>query len=261
MSGSSSQLRVLPGRTRSLTKIVSLNIRHGGGKRQRALAEWLIDACADVLVLTEWRKSSVSLGAELVVAGYTQTSALREEEGSNGVAMFCSETYVANRVTPSDAQKGELLLARIRDLLVLAAYFPQRKAKASFFERCAELASNETKPMLLIGDLNTGSNVRDIEPGGAQFHCEQEFNELTLKHGLADLWRKHHGEEAREWTWRSSKNGFRIDHAFANRAFLDAYPRVTCWIDHSPRNAGISDHSALVVDLVTTRSGEHVVGR
>ncbi len=244
-----------------MIRIVSLNIRHGGGKRQRALAEWLIDTRADFFVLTEWRESSAILGTELASAGYKQALALREGARANGVAVFCREQIVPNRVTPSDAQRGELLLAGTMNLTVLAAYFPQSKAKAAFFQRCAELAAKETVPMLLIGDLNTGSNLRDIEPGGARFHCEQEFIDLTLVHGMTDLWRKQHGDDAREWTWRSSKNGFRIDHAFANRAFLDAYPKATCRLDHSPRETRISDHSALVVDLVTTRSGEQVVGR
>lgn len=243
-----------------LIRIVSLNICHGGGKRQSALAEWLIDTRADLLVLTEWRESSAVLGTELANAGYKQALALREGARANGAAVFFREEIVANRVTPSDAQRGELLLARTIGLSVLAAYFPQSKAKAPFFQRCAELAAKEAAPMLLMGDLNTGSNDRDIERGGARFQCEQEFIDLTLVHGLSDLWRKQHGDDAREWTWRSSKNGFRIDHAFANRAFLDAYPKATCQIDHSPREARISDHSALIVELRMPTEGKLPAG-
>ena len=232
-----------------LRKIACLNIRHGGGARQHAIADWLTGTDADLIILTEWRKSSAVLGTALASAGYKQALALREGARANGVAMFCREEFVANRVTPSDAQRGELLLARAINLSVLVAYFPQSKAKAPFFQRCAEFAAKETAPMLVIGDLNTGSNVRDMEPGGARFHCEREFIDLTLVHGLTDLWRKQHGDDARDWTWRSTKNGFRIDHALANRGFLDAYPKATCRIDHWPRETNISDHSALIIEL------------
>ncbi len=108
-----------------MRKIACLNIRHGGGgARQHAIAEWLIETRADLLVLTEWRKSSAVLGAALASAGYKQTLALRGGARANGVVVFCREEFVADRATPLDAERGELLLARAIDLSVLAAYFP-----------------------------------------------------------------------------------------------------------------------------------------
>jgi exodeoxyribonuclease III len=229
--------------------VVFLNIRHGGGKRQGALANWLVGRGADLLVLSEWRKNSANLDAELAQAGYQRSGASREDSRANGVALFSRAEHLAARVTPPDALRGELLLAHMKGLCALGAYFPQNQAKADFFKRCAELVAKEAGPMLLIGDLNTGCNARDIEPGGTRFHCEQDFIGLTSRHGLTDLWRSRHGDDAREWTWRSSMNGFRIDHAFGNQALIRAFPNFRCEIDHSPRERGISDHSALIVDL------------
>jgi exodeoxyribonuclease III len=234
---------------RALTTIASLNIRHGGGARQRALVHWLIDRSADVFVLTEWRASSASVGEELARAGYKRSEIFRDGKLANGVALFSRAAHTAVRATPPDALRGELLMVHTRGLCVLGAYFPQNQAKAAYFKRCAELVAREAGPMILIGDLNTGCNVRDIEPGGTRFHCERDFIDLTSVHGLTDLWRARHGAEAREWTWRSSKNGFRIDHAFGNQALLRAFPDFRCEIDHSPRESGISDHSALIVEL------------
>lgn len=45
--------------------------------------------------------------------------------------------------------------------------------------------------------------------------------------------------------------GFRIDHAFAS-AQLATRARG-CWSDHTVRELGLSDHSALVVDLAEWR--------
>lgn len=232
-----------------MTTVSCLNIRHGGGKRQRAIGEWLTGTGADVFVLTEWRKGSTTIGDALVSAGYTQTELVSDEKHANGVALFSVGEHLAVGVTPPDALRGELLLARTKGVCILGVYFPQKQAKSVYFKRCTELIAGEKGPALLIGDLNTGCEERDVEPGGSGFYCEREFLNLTVVHGLTDLWRSQNGDQAREWTWRSTKNGFRIDHAFANRAFLDMFPHAACRMDHSPRESGISDHSALIVDF------------
>ncbi|SFN53994.1 endonuclease/exonuclease/phosphatase family protein [Dokdonella immobilis] len=229
--------------------ITCLNIRQGGGTRQRALADWLIGTCSDLFVLTEWRRSSTEIRAALEQAGFNRTEAIRDGKPDNGVAVFSRAEHTGTRVTPREAMRGELLLVDVQGIRILGAYFPQRQAKATYFTYCAESASKDVGPLLLIGDLNTGCNERDIESGGAPFHCEDQFIELSEIRGLTDLWRAQRGDEARDWTWRSPKNGFRIDHAFGNSAFVDAYPNATCRIDHAPREMGLSDHSAVVVEL------------
>ena len=49
-------------------------------------------------------------------------------------------------------------------------------------------------------------------------------------------------------TWLSHrKNGFRLDHAFASP---EAAARVTsCRYSHREREAGLSDHSAVIVEI------------
>jgi exonuclease III len=93
-----------------------------------------------------------------------------------------------------------------------------------------------------------GLIVLDIEANGARFHCADQFIGLCDQAGLTDLWRLRHGVR-REWTWRSAKNGFRIDHAFGNQAFVNLFPNYRCEIDHEPRLMGLTDHSAVIVDL------------
>jgi len=70
-------------------------------------------------------------------------------------------------------------------------------------------------------------------------------NELSGTHAL-DLWRRTQGPHAREWTWMTKANGFRLDHAFGNSAFVAAFD-PSCRYDHSPRENGFSDHSALLI--------------
>jgi exodeoxyribonuclease III len=103
--------------------------------------------------------------------------------------------------------------------------------------------------LLIVGDLNTGRNDCDLEQGAAKFSCEGHFMNLETTSGLTDIWRSQHGASAQEWTWRSPKNGFRIDHAFANEAFRTAFKKIDCYYLHEPRESHVTDHSALVVDL------------
>jgi hypothetical protein len=68
-------------------------------------------------------------------------------------------------------------------------------------------------------------------------------NLVSLTYGVCAM------ASGRDWTWRSAKNGFRIDHAFGNQAFLHRYPNFHCEIDHEPRLARLTDHSAIIVDF------------
>jgi exonuclease III len=123
-------------------------------------------------------------------------------------------------------------------------------AKKPFFEVFLEQASCVQVPLLIIGDLNTGRNDIDLEPGAAKFSCADQFIELTKSGGMIDLWRQSNGAEAREWTWRSSKNGFRIDHAFGNKALISSAAAINCSYDPSTRLNGITDHSGLIVEVI-----------
>ena len=114
-----------------MTTVACLNIRHGGGKRQRAIAEWLTDTGADVFVLTEWRKGSTTIGGALARAGYTRTELVRGEKHANGVALFSIGEHVALGVTPPDALRGELLLARTKGVCILGATFRRIKPSRS----------------------------------------------------------------------------------------------------------------------------------
>ena len=85
-----------------------------------------------------------------------------------------------------------------------------------------------------MGDLNTGNQLADKTAAGAKYACAEWFDRLSSAYGLVDLWRATHGAEAHEWSWTTSKNGFRLDHAFGNAAFVRAF-NPTCAYDHSTR--------------------------
>jgi len=203
-----------------------------------------------MIVLAEWRDNASGryIKERLESHGLFVATDCTTPSRSNALLVAANVAFETERITPDRSDKGALLLAHIPvNFRLLASYFPQGTLKAPFFRAClAQAANSGTVPFLLVGDLNTGCNDADIESGGMPFFCADLFEALRLEAGLVDLWRAEHGNR-REWTWRSRVNGFRIDHAFANTAFIERFPSIRCSYDHEPRKIGLTDHSALFV--------------
>jgi exonuclease III len=119
------------------------------------------------------------------------------------------------------------------------------ESKTRFWDAVLLAAADRIdEPFLFVGDLNTGQHRID-EPG-CTFVCADRFERLAAS-GWTDAWRHFNGA-AFEPTWISSAGTpYRLDHAFVSPALL---PRLTaCRYSHAEREAGVSDHSALVVEI------------
>ena len=232
-------------------QIISLNIRSGGGSRADEICRFLSQSKADIVVLTEWRaNASGEVFVQWAKASGMSHAVLNDGKTYNGVFVASKHPFTWETRTPRGDTAGVLMMVRFASWAMMASYFPQSQAKADFFNSLMEVAAELSGvPFLIVGDLNTGNQVTDKSPEGGSYHCADQFDQLSTIGGLIDLWRHTNGTEAREWTWLSrSKNGFRIDHAFANSRFADT-TQPSCRYDHSPRLNGISDHSALVVTV------------
>jgi exodeoxyribonuclease-3 len=235
-----------------VSRIISLNLRHGGGGRIAYLTDWLASKSPSAVIATEWRNnlSGQYLRDRLTLGGLQSILAPQAKSQINTVLLAAKDIKDSQAATPLNSPEGDLVSISTKDgVSILGCYFPQRMAKSPFFRRCTEMAaSNSDRPFVMIGDFNTGRNDFDIEGNGVPFHCADQFAGLHEQAGLVDLWRLRHGER-RDWTWRSAKNGFRIDHAFGNQVFLKRYPNFRCEIDHEPRLVKLTDHSAIIVDF------------
>jgi exonuclease III len=127
--------------------------------------------------------------------------------------------------------------------------------------------ANRNGPTVLCGDLNT---PRREAPDGTVMSFARDSRgslrpergrswdeaELGVVPGLRDLgfvdaFRALHGYDAREpsWTWRQiagHAGGWRLDHVFCSAEVRPVAARY----HHAWRDAGLSDHSALEVDIV-----------
>jgi hypothetical protein len=93
---------------------------------------------------------------------------------------------------------------------IVGCNFPQSYARAPFFYRFIEVASNnDDAPLVLVGDFNTVRNDLDTEGRGARCNCADLFMALSKEAGLIDLCRARHGKR-QEWTWRITQMAARI---------------------------------------------------
>jgi exodeoxyribonuclease III len=242
--------------------IVALNIRAGAGTHAARLCSYLDSLDPDTVLLTEWRDNA----SGRTFAGWAEGrgmghAGLADGRTANGIFLASLDHFVTESATPAGQGAGCLMLARFRCVTLLACYFPQLKAKAAFFGRCLELAyQHQATPFVLVGDLNTGNQIADRSERAGKYYCSDHFDRLTSAGGLLDLWRLTNGA-SREWTWHSTKgNGFRIDHAFGNGAFVAAAMPI-CTHDHGARETGLTDHSAVVVRISDTTGQPASVGR
>ena len=170
------------------SRIVSLNLRHGGGPRISRLADWLLSKSPSAVVATEWRnnvpgqhfRNSLTLGGleTLLVAPATSQF--------NTVLVAARGITGSQSATPLNSPVGDLVSISTEDgVAILGCYFPQRMDKAPFFRRCIELAErNSHQPFIMIGDFNPGRNDLDIEGTGVPFYCADQFASLHEKAGL-----------------------------------------------------------------------------
>jgi exonuclease III len=134
------------------------------------------------------------------------------------------------------------------------------------------LASAPERPRVLCGDLNTprrehpdGEVLSFARDSRGRLRPERgtEWDEAELgvvprlrELGYRDAFRALHGYAKREpsWTWRriaGHDGGWRLDHLFASE---ELRPTAATY-HHAWRDQGLSDHSALEVDLQSRRPG------
>lgn len=230
-------------------KIITLNIRHGGGSRIRPIISRLLRYSADTIVLTEFRENinAGEIKSALKNNGYLWQASCQQDPKVNSVFVASKIEFEVVKLDgiPKGCD-GRLIMVNLPDICILSVYFAQKEEKRKLFNYISNSSCiNLLEPRgLIIGDFNTGKPFLDEK--GETFFCAQDFVNLECI-GLIDSWRSRN-ERGKEFSWYSSAgNGFRIDHIFCTSA-LNEMIKVIGY-DHSPRAAGESDHSAMYVEF------------
>lgn len=229
-------------------RLLTLNLRHGGGARVPALLDVIASHDADAVVLTEFRmgRSGQALLDGLAGRGWVHAAHSEPATRTNGVLVASRASFrpVPTRVTRPEWRRHwvEVEFDRLR---LVGVYFPLGRPKlpfwAWFMEPAMALASERA---LLLGDFNTGKHR--LDETGVTFFGPEYIDRLEAL-GYVDAWRAQH-PDARDYTWFSARgNGFRVDHAFASRSLAPAISSARH--SHAERDSRVTDHSGLVIEL------------
>lgn len=122
----------------------------------------------------------------------------------------------------------------------------------------ARMAAAKDQPHLICGDFNSpmaesvdGEVTLFFKPSRqVEYAGERALMHGLVELGMRDAFRDCNGWEvdAPSWFWknRGRTGGYRLDHIFVSPHF----EVNRCWYDHSVREAGLSDHSAMFAEVV-----------
>jgi exodeoxyribonuclease III len=253
-------------------RLVTWNVA-GRVTRQVEQAAVLVAVEPDVIALQEVTTRTLPLWEEaLAGAGFTSVkTALKEVTRAPGrrrlLGVLTAARNVLRVLPPPEVPWPErLLCCAFGDIEVVNLHSPispaPELAKVRTHEAVAAYLGAAAGPSVLCGDLNTprrelpdGSVLTFAHDSAGRLRPErgERWNraESALvyglrEHGWVDAFRALHGYGDREASWRfpQDRGGWRLDHVLVHglRPLASAYA-------HDWRRSGLSDHSALVVDL------------
>jgi len=248
-------------------RIVSWNIRAGGGRRVLGIADQIARWAPDVVALSEFRATppSAELARALAGQGFVHQLSTAAARQPHVNSLMLASRWPLRRIRLRAGfapDSGRWLLAGVDGPCAItlgAMHVPNRVTgrKLPFLDTVLGVTHTWRRgPALLVGDTNSG--LIDLDEEAPAFDVEEDGWIRGLEAaGWADAFRHLRGE-ARGYTWYSPNggNGFRIDQAFVNRALRprlrDArheWGRAAGALGRRARRDALSDHAALLVDL------------
>jgi exodeoxyribonuclease-3 len=236
------------------------NVGNPSAERAAKQAGWLRARKEDIYVLTETKRSEGCLFFEKYFKAYGFGVVSSRPESDFGVLIIARSTISEGgfqkhfNYLPSRAVSA-LVKTPTGPVEIAAMYVPSRDASPEKVARKQRYLSGATAALskglpprrtIFCGDLNI------LEPNHVPRYpffqeWEYAFYEHILASGFQDAFRLV-APTTCEYSWVGrTGDGYRYDHCFVSG---DMEPMVVnCCYDHSPRLTGLSDHSALILEL------------
>lgn len=256
----------------TLLRIVSWNIRSGGGKRAEQIHAQLSRWQPDIVAFNEFRgtPASQALAQQLANDGLHHQLSTVDPDALPKNALLIASRFPLEQIDlpEAPAEPTRWLLARVQSnhpLCIGAMHIPNcvTKRKFPFYDGVLRVIDSWTTthklgPGLMIGDTNSGEP--GIDGNAAVFSKrETEWFQQVQDRGWCDLFRHLHGREI-AYTWYSHKNnGYRLDQAFLNVELMERAQTMRYeWgqpleekkgKEIKKRRDALSDHAAMVLDL------------
>ena len=223
------------------------------------------EAAADVVALQEVTAKTAPWWREaLAGAGLAHCAVTRAEPPRRLGVLTAGRKPLRELAKPDGLPWPErVLCCALGELEIVNVHSPISPspglAKVLTHEALAAYLERKPGPVILCGDLNTprrelpdgeiltfahDSKGRLREERGERWNAAERA--LVKDLGWVDAYRSLHGygERSASWTYAHDRGGWRLDHVLLH----GVTPRAAAYA-HEWRRAGLSDHSALVVEL------------
>lgn len=235
-------------------RILSWNVQ--GLKKSvepRTIGAALLDHAPSLIVLQEYRPGprGTALNEFLSNAGFAPYAPPAKAWPFRTIIFAPTGAHVMPAPTDLAVDDPFWIELRFGKLAISAVHIPLQgfdtEWRKSHWQGALSLTTSVGEGLhVLIGDLNTTRH--GIDEIGTSVPGDHYLSELEAA-GWVEAWRERNPNLAvPEYTWYHHRgNGFRIDQAWLSPALA---PRlIDARLDHNVREAKLSDHSMLIVDL------------
>jgi len=225
-------------------KLISWNVNGIRACVKKGFLDYFNAVDADIFCLQETKLQEGQIDLEL--EGYHQYWNYAVKKGYSGTAIFTkekalSETYGLG-IEEHD-QEGRVITLEFNDFYIVNVYTPNSKRELLRLDyrqvweddfRAHLLKLNESKPVILCGDLNVAHKEIDLKnpktnKKNAGF-TEEERNKMTvlLESGFVDSYRHFYPDKEGAYSWwsymrkaRENNTGWRIDYFVVSDSMKD----------------------------------------
>jgi len=243
-------------------KLISWNVNGLRSLLGKGFLEIFSALDADIFCLQETKLQPEQV--ELQLEGYHQFWNSADKKGYSGTAIFTKQAPISLRMDFGEEEhrhEGRVITAEYQDFYLVCCYTPNSQDglrrlpyrmewEDAFRAYLREL--DETKPVILCGDLNVAHQEIDLKNPktnrkSAGF-SDEEREKMTrlLDSGFTDTYRSLHPEEEGAYTWwsfrtkaRERNAGWRIDYVLVSNRLMERvdsaqiYPEIL-GSDHCP---------------------------
>ena len=243
-------------------KLISWNVNGIRACLNKGFLDFFNEEKADIFCIQETKMQEGQ--AELKLEGYYQYWNSAEKKGYSGTAIFTKvkplKVFYGMGIEEHD-KEGRVITLEFDKFYMVNVYTPNSKRELERLEyrmvwedefRKYLLKLNETKPVIMCGDLNVAHEEIDLKNPKTNRHnagfTDEERNKMTelLKSGFTDSFRYLYPEKENIYSWwsymfhaREKNAGWRIDYFIVSKSIETQIKEATIYTeilgsDHCP---------------------------